>query len=466
MSESAKLERRSYLFSNSPAKNQANILSTRMDTDSSMPTASVAMMQPGKVINGTSFKNNKSEHGRRHRSKSEGHELHHATNNVNDVMSGSSAIMKAAKEKNQDRKARNMKGRGLPKKGGAGGKGTWGKAGEIYEEEDVDSNDPNYDSDNEEFVIEHVTPELHKEEFQKQMGPLMQEYYDHGDTKECADLLSSWNISHLKHQITSFAIALAMDKKAPQREMTSRLLSDLYGHKVLKEEEVELGFQALMNSLSDLTLDTPEAPVILGQFMARAIADDILNPSFVNELEHPSDLGRKALDKANTLLKMKHGIVRLDNVWGVGGGLRPVKVLTKKIILLLREYLCSRDTKEAGRCVQELDVPHFHHEIVYEAILLVLESGTEAVMNSIIQLLKDFSDSALVTRDQIIAGFQRAFKAMEDIVLDNPHAYRTLATFVDQCARSRIITLSLRDKAPTRGRKRFVSEGDGGIMKM
>ncbi len=28
---------------------------------------------------------------------------------------------------------------------------------------------------------------------------------------------------------------------------------------------------------------------------------------------------------------MKHGIVRLDNVWGVGGGLRPVKVLTKKV---------------------------------------------------------------------------------------------------------------------------------------
>ena len=31
---------------------------------------------------------------------------------------------------------------------------------------------------------------------------------------------------------------------------------------------------------------------ILGQFMARAIADDILSPSFVSEFEHPSDLGR------------------------------------------------------------------------------------------------------------------------------------------------------------------------------
>ena len=34
--------------------------------------------------------------------------------------------------------------------GGAGGKGTWGKQGEIYEENDVDckdAGDPNYDSD-------------------------------------------------------------------------------------------------------------------------------------------------------------------------------------------------------------------------------------------------------------------------------------------------------------------------------
>lgn len=40
---------------------------------------------------------------------------------------------------------------------------------------------------------------------------------------------------------------------------------------------------------------------------------------------------RAACEKAEMLLNMKHGIVRLDNVWGVGGGLRPVKVLVKKV---------------------------------------------------------------------------------------------------------------------------------------
>merc|ERR1711990_805053 len=48
-----------------------------------------------------------------------------------------------------DRKSRNGKGRGLPKKGGAGGKHTWGALGsELFAEVMASSqDDPNYDSD-------------------------------------------------------------------------------------------------------------------------------------------------------------------------------------------------------------------------------------------------------------------------------------------------------------------------------
>lgn len=75
---------------------------------------------------------------------------------------------------------------------------------------------------------------------------------------------------------------------------------------------------------------------------------------------------RAALHRAETLLSMKHGLVRLDNVWGVGGGLRPVKYLVRQMNLLLQEYLSSGDIPEATRCLVELEVPHFHHELVYE----------------------------------------------------------------------------------------------------
>ncbi len=48
-------------------------------------------------------------------------------------------------------------------------------------------------------------------------------------------------------------------------------------------------------------------------------------------------------------------------------------VLFLQINLLLKEYLSSGDKEEALRCLKELEVPHFHHELVYEAVVMVLE---------------------------------------------------------------------------------------------
>lgn len=91
---------------------------------------------------------------------------------------------------------------------------------------------------------------------------------------------------------------------------------------------------------------------ILGKFIARGVADDCLPPAFVNNYTEDTgeeSLQRKALSRADVLLKMKHGMVRLDNVWGVGGGRRPVKQLIKKMVLLLKEYLSSQDIEEVIR---------------------------------------------------------------------------------------------------------------------
>lgn len=50
---------------------------------------------------------------------------------------------------------------------------------------------------------------------------------------------------------------------------------------------------------------------------------------------------RAALDRAAVLLSMKREIMRLDNVWGVGGGQRPVKHLIKEVKSLPRMVLIS-----------------------------------------------------------------------------------------------------------------------------
>lgn len=44
-----------------------------------------------------------------------------------------------------------------------------------------------------------------------------------------------------------------------------------------------------------------------------------------------------ALERAKMLIHMKHGMARLDNVWGVGGGQRPVMFLISKVHILHKD---------------------------------------------------------------------------------------------------------------------------------
>ena len=78
---------------------------------------------------------------------------------------------------------------------------------------------------------------------------------------------------------------------------------------------------------------------------------------------------------------------------------------------ILKEFLSTSDSGEVARCIRELDVPHYHHEIgkdhktswitgigkngnamyfsVYEGILIALENyQNEMVANSMVWLLQ------------------------------------------------------------------------------
>ncbi|XP_071384339.1 programmed cell death protein 4a [Centroberyx affinis] len=366
-----------------------------------------------------------------------------------------------------DRKSRTGKGRGLPKKGGAGGKGVWGAAGMVYEVEEPDVRDPNYDESAQgDTVYATVVPELDEKELEKTVNPIVQEYFEHGDTKEVQMLLKELNLGPNKFEFSSVAVSLSLEGKASHRELTSRLLSDLSG-KVMSQADMARAFDKMLKELPDLILDTPEAPQMLGQFIARAIADHVLSMAFLDRYKGKVDCdhARAALDRAAVLLSMKREIVRLDNVWGVGGGLRPVKHLIKEMNLLLKEYLISGEVSEAEHCLRDLEVPHFHHELVYEAVVMVLESKGDTAIHMMVKLLQAFWKTGLITVDQMNRGFQRVYDELPEINLDVPHAHSIMETFVDLCYQESVITKQLRDACPSRGRKRFVSEGDGGVIK-
>lgn len=151
-------------------------------------------------------------------------------------------------------------------------------------------------------------------------------------------------------------------------------------------------------------MDTPEAPVLLGNFIARAVADDCIPPKYVTSPDNADQLNEYALTaikRADALLSLKQGWAHLDNIWGSAGPLRPVKNITKQMTLLLKEYLLSRDFEEAQRCLRAMEVPHYHHELVYEAIVMSLESVSQQTEEAMCSLLKAMEGACLVSPKQM-----------------------------------------------------------------
>ncbi|NWY07710.1 PDCD4 protein, partial [Nothoprocta ornata] len=124
--------------------------------------------------------------------------------------------------------------------------------------------------------------------------------------------------------------------------------------------------------------------------------------------------------------------------------------LAAQMNLLLREYLLSGEVAEAERCLRELEVPHFHHELVYEALLMVLEGSGEAPVSMMVTLLKVLWETGLVTLDQMNRGFERVYEELGELSLDVPGAQGVLERLVERCFAAGVITRALRDACPPR----------------
>lgn len=108
---------------------------------------------------------------------------------------------------------------------------------------------------------------------------------------------------------------------------------------------------------------------------------------------------------------------------------------------------------------------------------MALEANNETTEKAIRNLLKAFDSSVLITRDQLERGFFRVFDDLPDICMDVPLAYVILdrlvwvltvkltsnsvrCRFIDACRNDGFLTDNIIARFPSRGRKRFVSEGD------
>lgn len=86
-------------------------------------------------------------------------------------------------------------------------------------------------------------------------------YVPHTCAPSCQMLLKELNLGPHKYEFSSLAVSLALEGKASHRELTSRLLSDLSG-KLLSQSDIARAFDKMLKELTDLILDTPDAPQV------------------------------------------------------------------------------------------------------------------------------------------------------------------------------------------------------------
>lgn len=195
-------------------------------------------------------------------------------------------------------------------------------------------------------------------------------------------------------------------------------------------------------------------------FLARAVVDEVLPPAYLSEQnnDRPGDV---VIEKAVSLLSREHCNARLERVWGPGDG-RPVEELKVDMDQLLQEYLLSsRELDEAARCVNELQAPHFHHELVKRGVFAAMEidgkgaaaaadeektpDGTtvavtaasdsttnDSALSNIDAMAALFGflvRNAIVSDNQIKKGVDRLHQLLPDISLDVPAAPSLLEAF-------------------------------------
>ncbi|CAH8505947.1 Programmed cell death protein 4 [Schistosoma haematobium] len=172
------------------------------------------------------------------------------------------------------------------------------------------------------------------------------------------------------------------------------------------------------------------------------------------------DLALEALNRAESILTLRHAYARLDNIWGVPAGPKATKMLVKKIKRLVKSFIESNDIDEATAALLELDAPHFRHELVFQSIIMAIEISTEDARERVIRLLKELCASVVLTIDQLTLGVKRVYAELPDLQIDVPAAYTLMELFMNGAIKAGFIPRKLANEFTTKPRKRFISETD------
>jgi len=281
----------------------------------------------------------------------------------------------------------------------------------------------NYDPD---FRRQVIGPMLTLAEFKRRVTETLDEFFSSEDVEEALRTIKELGCEDYHYELVKRSISMGMDRKERERELVSKLLSaasmppNADSQPLLNLNQLGKGFERLMEFIDDLEIDAPGATDMAAAFLARAVVDEILPPAFLAD-PVVVGIGGDVVQLTRLILSQEHQYSRVERIWGPGDG-RPVKELKIAMDQLLSEYLLSGDLIEAARCTRELASPHFHHELVKRAVVLVLDKpeGEQLKMS---RLLKDLHACEILSPTQVLQGFDKLRgPLLAELKLDSPQA--------------------------------------------
>lgn len=107
---------------------------------------------------------------------------------------------------------------------------------------------------------------LEIEDFDREIKPVMLEYFQNGDPVEVIDHIKYYNYTKIKPQLIAYIIQLALENNNTCKELTSRLLRDFH-FELFSTKDFEDAFDRIVSNINDLLLDNPDATKVNDIFL-------------------------------------------------------------------------------------------------------------------------------------------------------------------------------------------------------
>lgn len=152
-------------------------------------------------------------------------------------------------------------------------------------------------------------------ELKAKIKSIVKEFYRSEDLPDATRSFAELNCAFLGYEIVKTLISTALDASNRQREGASQFLGDQNGS-LLSQADIEKGFTLLLERVDDLVLDVPAILKLLSIFIARAVIDEALAPSFLVRVDlSAQELGSRVLQQAQALLAQANASSNLAYAW-------------------------------------------------------------------------------------------------------------------------------------------------------